>query len=187
MSLPFGRKPGDCILCSELCNKTFCDCVNWKGTCIYQEFIWNGGKAKEERKTYLCEIVDKKNIEDDLIILTLKLPYDLYQSLVHPGSYVFLRNPEYKEYFDVPISVLDLNPHNSTIDFAIEVQGVKTKKINNLSINDNISVKGPYWNGDFGLKHILNAKGGNSIIIARSIGLAPMLPVLKSYVQMKIK
>lgn len=170
---------GDCILCSELCNKTFCDCVNWKGTCIYQEFIWNGNKAKEGRKTYLCEIVDKRSVEDGLVIFTLKLPYDLYQSLVHPGSYVFLRNPDYEGYFDVPISVLDLNSDNSTVDFAIEIQGVKTKKIDALEISDNISIKGPYWNGDFGLKHILNAKGGNSIIIARSIGLAPMVPVLK--------
>ncbi|NFG18899.1 sulfide/dihydroorotate dehydrogenase-like FAD/NAD-binding protein, partial [Clostridium botulinum] len=26
---------GDCILCSQLSGKKFCDCINWKGVCIY--------------------------------------------------------------------------------------------------------------------------------------------------------
>ena len=42
---------GDCILCSELCSKTFCDCVNWKGTCIYIKNSFGMVKKpkKEER------------------------------------------------------------------------------------------------------------------------------------------
>lgn len=51
---------GDCILCSQLSGKKFCDCINWKGVCIYQEFIWNGKKAKEERETYLGKIIKKR-------------------------------------------------------------------------------------------------------------------------------
>lgn len=170
---------GDCILCSELCNKTFCDCINWKGTCIYQEFIWNGNKAKEDRKSYLCKIVNKTIIDDKLLVISIEASQDLIQPLVHPGSYVFLRNPNYKEYFDAPISIMDIDSDNNTITFAIEVNGVKTKKIEELNIEDNIMVRGPYWNGVLGLRNILKASKGNSIIIARSIGLAPMLPVLK--------
>lgn len=170
---------GNCILCSELCNKTFCDCINWKGTCIYQEYIWNNKKAKETRKSYLCKIVEKKKIENKLIILTIKLPYELAKSLVHLGSYVFLRNPSCEEFFNTPISIMHIDSDNNTIILAIEIIGTKTRKIEELNVNDNISVKGPYWNGVLGLRHVLNAKDGNSIIIARSIGLAPMLPVLK--------
>ena len=45
---------GECILCSQLQGGHFCDCLNWKGVCIYQEFHDNGNKAKEQRKTYTC-------------------------------------------------------------------------------------------------------------------------------------
>ncbi|MGY0375257.1 sulfide/dihydroorotate dehydrogenase-like FAD/NAD-binding protein [Clostridium sp. JNZ J1-5] len=170
---------GDCILCSELCNKTFCDCINWKGTCIYQEYIWNGNKAKEDRKSYLCKIVCKKKVEDELIIISVKLPYDLLQSLVHPGSYVFLRNPLCKEYFDAPISIMNIDSEDGTVTFAIEIKGVKTKRIDELKVDDSIVLRGPYWNGVLGLRNVFKAEKGNCIIVARSIGLAPMLPVLK--------
>ncbi|MBE6042702.1 sulfide/dihydroorotate dehydrogenase-like FAD/NAD-binding protein [Clostridium thermopalmarium] len=170
---------GDCILCSELNSKTFCDCINWKGTCIYQEYIWNGNKAKNGRKHYLCNIVDKKKIDNKLIILTIKVPYDLSQSLVRPGSFVFLRNPSCEEYFNAPISIMDIDTLNNTITVAIEVVASKTKKIDELNKNQDILVKAPYWNGVLGVRHILNAKKGNSIIIARAIGLAPMIPIMK--------
>jgi NAD(P)H-flavin reductase len=170
---------GDCILCSELSSKTFCDCINWKGTCIYQEYIWNGNKAKNGRKHYLCTIVGKKKIDNKLIILIIKVPYDLTQSLVHPGSFVFLRNPSCEEYFNAPISIMDIDTLNNTITVAIEVIASKTKKIDELNKNQSILVKGPYWNGVLGVRHVLNAKKGNSIIIARAIGLAPMIPIMK--------
>lgn len=170
---------GDCILCSELCSKSFCDCVNWKGTCIYQEYMWNGNKSKGGRKSGLWKIISKKNIGSNLIILTIQLSYDLIQSLVHPGSFVFLKNPSCEEYFDVPISIMDINTTKNTITVAIEVVGVKTKKIDELSVGEEIMVKGPYWNGVLGLRNILNDKNEESIIIARAIGLAPMIPVMK--------
>ncbi|QGU95172.1 sulfide/dihydroorotate dehydrogenase-like FAD/NAD-binding protein [Clostridium bovifaecis] len=170
---------GDCILCSELCNKTFCDCINWKGTCIYQEYIWNGNKAKEGRKHQLGKIIDKKKVDNGLIILTIKLSYELVQSLVHPGSFIFLRNPSCKEYYDAPISIMDIDTFNNNITVAIEIVGAKTKKIDELNKDEDIVVKGPYWNGVLGLRHVLNAKNGNSVIIARAIGLAPMIPIMK--------
>ncbi len=83
---------GDCILCSQLSGKKFCDCINWKGVCIYQEFMWNGKKAKEERETYLGKILEKKNIENKTMVLTIALSHKLCQQLVYPGSFVFLRN-----------------------------------------------------------------------------------------------
>lgn len=34
---------GDCLVCSRLAGKDYCDC-NWKGVCIYNEFIQSGKK-----------------------------------------------------------------------------------------------------------------------------------------------
>mgnify|MGYP000921887947 CR=1 FL=1 len=33
---------GECIMCSQLQGECFCDCVNWKGVCVYQELFNNG-------------------------------------------------------------------------------------------------------------------------------------------------
>ncbi|MCY6484097.1 sulfide/dihydroorotate dehydrogenase-like FAD/NAD-binding protein [Clostridium aestuarii] len=170
---------GDCILCSELSDKKFCDCVNWNGTCIYQEYILNGSKAKEGRKNYLCRIVKKEPVEGDLIILTIKVSHGLVQELVYPGSFVFLRNPSSNQYYDSPISIMEADRTAEIIKVAIEVKGTKTKKIDELKENDNVLVKGPFWNGVLGVKHVYNAKNGHSIIIARGIGIAPMIPVLR--------
>ncbi|KGM94852.1 hypothetical protein Z968_10700 [Clostridium novyi A str. 4552] len=170
---------GDCILCSELCNKTFCDCVNWKGTCIYQEFIWNGKKAKEGRKTYSCKLINKTLVEENLLILKIKVPYELSESLVHPGSLVFLRNPASEVFYNSPISIMNVNTEKSIISLAIEIKGTKTKKIQDINVGEEILVKGPFWNGVLGLRHILKCNNGRAIVVARGIGMAPMLSVIK--------
>lgn len=170
---------GDCILCSQLSGKTFCDCINWKGVCIYQEYIWNGGKSKEGRKTYTCKIISKENPESKIMVFTVLAPHELVKNLIHPGSYVFLRDHKTSPFYDVPISIMDINVEDNTFTVAIEVKGVKTKKLDELKDEDKILVRGPYWNGELGLKHIYKSKDGVSIIIARGIGQAPMVPVLK--------
>lgn len=170
---------GDCILCSQLSGKTFCDCINWKGVCIYQEYIWNGGKAKEGRKTYTCKIISKENPEDKIMVLTVLAPHELVKNLIHPGSYIFLRDHKTSPFYDVPISIMDINVEENTFTIAIEVKGIKTKKLDALKDENKILVRGPYWNGELGLKHIYKSKDGISILIARGVGQAPMVPVLK--------
>ncbi|MDP4177581.1 MAG: sulfide/dihydroorotate dehydrogenase-like FAD/NAD-binding protein [Bacillota bacterium] len=170
---------GDCLLCSQLAGKNFCDCINWKGVCIYQEYIWNGGKSKEERKNYICEIYKKENIFKNVILLTIRVKHELAQNLIHPGSYVFLRDINSNQYFDFPISIMDTDLEENTITLAIEIKGVKTKKFNLLKEGEKIDIRGPYWNGELGLKNIYNSRDGKSILIARGIGQAPLVPVLK--------
>ncbi|ENK1242045.1 sulfide/dihydroorotate dehydrogenase-like FAD/NAD-binding protein [Clostridium sporogenes] len=170
---------GDCILCSQLSGKKFCDCINWKGVCIYQEFMWNGKKAKEERETYLGKILEKNNIEDKTIVLTIALSHRLCQQLVYPGSFVFLRNKDDFGFYDAPISIMDANTEENIIKVAIEIRGVKTKTIADLDENDDILVRGPFWNGVLGLKNVYRAKNGTSILISRGIGQAPLVPVMK--------
>ena len=170
---------GECILCSQLSGKTFCDCINWKGVCIYQEYIWNGGKPKTQRKSYVCKVLKKETPDKKLVIFTILTSHKLVQDLMHPGSYVFIRHPQTTQFYDAPISVMDVNLEENWIKLAIEIKGIKTKSINKIKEGENILIRAPFWNGIFGLKNVYNSKDGTSVVLARGIGLAPMVPVLK--------
>ncbi|WP_032121651.1 sulfide/dihydroorotate dehydrogenase-like FAD/NAD-binding protein [Clostridium amazonitimonense] len=166
-------------MCSQLSGKSFCDCINWKGVCIYQEYHNNENKIKPGRKEILCKILNKTYLEPDVISMTILIPHKLAQDLYAVGSYVFMRNPESISYYDVPISVMDVNLEENTITLVIEIKGVKTKSIEKLCEDEKIVLRGPYWNGVFGIKNIYNAKEGNSIVVSRGIGMAPMIPVIR--------
>ncbi|MDP4144847.1 MAG: sulfide/dihydroorotate dehydrogenase-like FAD/NAD-binding protein [Bacillota bacterium] len=170
---------GDCILCSQLSGKNFCDCVNWKGVCIYQEYFWNGCKAKDTRTSYLCRIISKENVEENVIILTLLAKHKLVQDLNCPGGFIFMRNPKSDQFFDAPISIMEADIEENTLTLAIELKGVKTKNIDKLQEDDNVLIRGPYWNGVLGLKNVTSTKDSTAILVARGIGQAPMIPVMK--------
>lgn len=170
---------GECILCSMLRGKNFCDCINWKGVCIYEEFEWNGRKAKVQRQNYECDVLEKVNIENKIFILKLSVPHPLAQNLVHPGSYVFMRDLNTNHFFDAPISIMESNADENWIKVGIEVRGIKTKSLYNVKEGEKVLVRGPYWNGIHGLKNIYASKNETVLIIARGIGQAPTIPVLR--------
>ncbi|WP_139904297.1 sulfide/dihydroorotate dehydrogenase-like FAD/NAD-binding protein [Clostridium thermarum] len=170
---------GECILCSQLSGKTFCDCINWKGVCIYQEYVWNGNKAKNQRKNYFCKVLKKEMIDNKVIIFTLLTSHKIAQDLMHPGSYIFMRSPKTTQFYDTPISIMDVNTEENWIKVAIEIKGIKTKSIDTVQENENMLIRAPFWNGIFGLKNVYSAKDGLSLVIARGIGQAPMVPVLR--------
>lgn len=169
----------ECILCSQLQGKEFCDCKNWKGTCIYQELIWNNNESKAERETYKGVIVQKREIEKGLVEFVIETNHELCKQLCSPGSYAFLRTPETTEYFDVPISIVESDIQKNRLLMIIEIEGIKTKKIYEKEEGDTLLVKGPFWNGVLGLKNVGTCKNKNVLLVARAIGLAPMIPVLK--------
>ncbi|MGL5085721.1 MAG: sulfide/dihydroorotate dehydrogenase-like FAD/NAD-binding protein, partial [Clostridium sp.] len=171
---------GDCILCSQLHGSCFCDCSNWKGICIYQEFKYNGYKAKEGRKTYTCQVEEKKLYEKDVLLIKFMAPHKLAIDLVKPGSYIFIRTDE-NVYFDVPISILESDIETNIITIMIEIRGIKTKKLLNIEKGGQITIRGPYWNGVFGLKNIQKQKNKDVLVIARGIGMAPMMPVIQKF------
>ena len=158
---------GECILCSQLQGSHFCDCLNWKGVCIYQEFHDNGNKAKEQRKTYTCKVSEKILYPDDILLIKFEAPHKLVIDLARPGSFIFVRSEE-NVYFDVPISIL---------------RGIKTKQLLNIKAGGNITIRGPYWNGVFGLKNIGKQKNNETLVIARGIGMAPMMPVIEKLIE----
>lgn len=173
---------GECILCSQLQGSHFCDCLNWKGVCIYQEFHDNGNKAKEQRKVYKCKVSEKVLYPDDVLLVKFEAPHKLVIDLARPGSFIFVRSEE-NVYFDVPISILDSDIETNIISIMIEIRGIKTKQLLNIEAGGNITIRGPYWNGVFGLKNIRKQKNNDTIVIARGIGMAPMIPVIKRLIE----
>ena len=173
---------GECILCSQLQGRHFCDCLNWKGVCIYQELYNNGNKAKEQRKTYTCKVCEKVLCQDDVLLIKFEAPHKLVIDLARPGSFIFIRSNE-DVYFDVPISILESDIETNIISIMIEIRGVKTKQLLNIEKGGLITIRGPYWNGVFGLKNIGKQKDNDTLVIARGIGMAPMIPVVQRLVQ----
>ena len=131
---------GECLLCSQLHGSTFCDCLNWKGVCIYQEFYYNGNKAKEGRKTYNCIVEDRALYDDEVLLIKFKAPHKLVIDLSKPGSFIFIRTEE-NIYFDVPISILESDIDSDIISVMIEIKGVKTKKLLEIEKGKNITIR----------------------------------------------
>ncbi len=120
--------------------------------------------------------------QDDVLLIKFEAPHKLAIDLAKPGSFIFIRSDE-NVYFDVPISILDSNIDTNIISVMIEIRGVKTKQLLNIESGGEITIRGPYWNGVFGLKNIRKQKNNNILVIARGIGMAPMVPVIKKLVQ----
>lgn len=168
---------GECLICSQLQGKTFCDCKNWKGVCIYQEYVWNGRRMKEQRRNISCELVDKKIVSQDVIIIKIRVNKTMARELNQPGAYVFLRKVDVPGYFDTPMSVMAVNEKEGTADIAVQVRGVKSKALNKEG--DMISLRGPYWNGVLGLKFIKGLRHSSALLVLRGIGQASAVPVAR--------
>lgn len=169
---------GECIICSQMHGKCFCDCSNWKGVCIYQEFFNNGMKAKKGRDKYSSKILSIDNYKNDLLLIKLDVPHKLSLQLINPGSYIFVC-PDENMYFDIPISILESDSDKNIITLAVEVRGIKTKKLLDFKEGDKINIRAPYWNGVFGIKNIEKQNGTNCLVLGKGIGLAPMIPVIR--------
>lgn len=166
----------DCITCSILQGENFCDC-NWRGICVYNQYVNNGNTKKNARKHFTCNILDKIEIDENSYILKLDISRTLARQLKEPGAYVFLRGENLPQYFDLPMSVMDVNEIEGHLYVAYQVYGAKTKRLNTSS--ETIMVRGPYWNGAYGLKNLKVVKNSNTLIIARGIAQAPAVLVIK--------
>jgi NAD(P)H-flavin reductase len=174
----------ECITCSQLQGNSFCDC-NWSGVCIYQEYAWCGMKKKTPREAIESEIIERKQIGDDVLVLRIGVSKTLARQLKQPGSYVFLRHPEKPMIFDVPMSIMAADAEKGEIAIAIHILGVKTKSL--LACDDKILLKGPYWNGLIGYKDLKNVTNQNVLVIGRGIALAPAILAIQYLLHNKNK
>lgn len=172
---------GECLICTQLQDNCFCDCSNYSGTCIYQEYIWNNEKGEKLRQYKIATIKSKKYLREDIILFEINLTNGLTRELNNIGAFVFLKKPGDFEGCSVPISILDSNIYNNTITVAIKTVGVKTKML--CKCEDVIMVKGPYWNGIQGQRSLKEIKNENCLIIGRGIALAPAIMAAKKIIK----
>lgn len=168
---------GECIVCSQLRGKKFCDCLNWKGTCIYQDYIWNMERAKKSREYLEFDIIEKEYIRDDIFILKIEVDRYLSRELNEFGAYVFMKRPEDSDEYKVPISILESNMRDNIITSVIKVYGAKTKSLE--MVDKKILIKGPYYNGIQGIDNLKRLKNGNCLILGQGVGTAPTVLAAK--------
>ncbi|MFZ5965806.1 MAG: sulfide/dihydroorotate dehydrogenase-like FAD/NAD-binding protein [Bacillota bacterium] len=172
----------ECITCSHLQGKNYCDC-NWRGVCIYQEYTWCGNKKKNVREEVNAEIVERKEINHNAILMKIKVSKTLARQLKQPGSYIFVRDAEKPKFFDTPMSIMHADEQNGLIEIAIQIVGAKSKAL--LNCKDKIVVKGPYWNGLIGIKNLKTLKEKNVLVVARGIALAPAVLAIEYFIKNK--
>ncbi|ABY92863.1 sulfide/dihydroorotate dehydrogenase-like FAD/NAD-binding protein [Thermoanaerobacter sp. X514] len=176
----------ECIVCSQLQGKNFCDC-NWRGVCIFQEFVWAGYKAKATRSTIFSKVLKREEINEEVIILTLKVPNKMARDLNEPGSFVFLRGISSPPFFDTPMSVMYADELEGIIKIAIQVSGPKTKLIQKAEEGEEVYLRGPYWNGLLGYRYIKGTHNSKALVVLRGIAQAPGVIVISKLINNKNK
>lgn len=171
---------GECIICSQLQGKTFCDCSNWKGVCIYQGFVLNKKSMKEGRRSFVSKVIHSRNVSQNIVVLTIQVNQTIARELNQPGAYVFLRNLEEPSFFDAPMSVMKADVLAGTLEIAVQIKGVKTKSL--VEMDGELLVRGPYWNGLLGLKYLKTLRDSRALLVARGIGQAPAVAIARKLI-----
>ncbi len=163
---------GDCLICSRLQGKDYCNC-NWRGVCIYNEFIQGNRKVNNPRRDFEAQIVQKKFYKEDLVVYTLDVGKGFAMKAERPGSYLFVKASGASNFYDIPISVMKADVEKGQIHLAIKIISTKTKTL--LMEKEKLVLRGPYRNGVHGIIPIIKKKGKNqkTLIIAKGIGIAP--------------
>ena len=169
---------GDCLVCSRLRGKDYCDC-SWRGVCIYNEFIQGNRKVNNPRTDFEADIVRKKYYKEDLVVYVLDVGKGFAMKAGRPGSYLFVKARGASRYYDIPISVMKADVEKGQIHLAIKVISTKTKAL--LAEEERLIIRGPYRNGIQGISAISKKRGSlKSLIIAKGIGIAPGIMISES-------
>ena len=119
---------GDCLVCSRLAGKDYCDC-NWKGVCIYNEFIQSGKKINNVREEFTAKVEENKRYGQDTVVLVLDVGRGFALKCAKPGSYVFLKRAEDEDFYNIPISVMKSDITGGKIHLAVKEMSAKSKRI----------------------------------------------------------
>jgi NAD(P)H-flavin reductase len=163
----------NCISCSQLQGKDYCDC-NWNGVCILYEYYMNNMESKGFRDLYEGLVVDKKIIGDNLFLLKIKTDGNLITELNNIGSYVFMNKFKDKSHYNTPMSICYVDKDH--IYIAYHEIGAKTRGILK---GDKLGIKGPYFNGIIGREKLSNIKNSKILIVGRSIGQSSIIIPIK--------
>lgn len=171
---------GECIICTQLKGSCFCDCINWKGTCIYQEYIWNNEKSKKSRQFKIYKIKSKRYLRDDILLLKVEVGREMVRELNNIGAFVFLKKPGDGENCSTPISIMECDTYTNEITMAIKIMGLKTKLLSKCE--DAVMIKGPYWNGIQGQRFLKDLKNKNVLIAGRGCAVPPAVLAAKKLI-----
>lgn len=174
---------GDCLSCSRLQGNDCCDC-NWRGVCIYNEFIQGNRRINNPRKETEGKILEKKFYMDDLAVLALQTEKGFALKAGLPGSYVFLRKPGAPQFYDTPISVMAADPEKGELRVVIKVLSAKTKELLSAEVGESLLLRGIYRNGLQGLAAVMERRPAGSpvrrdLLISKGTGLAAAAPTLE--------
>ncbi|MCO7122233.1 hypothetical protein NIA71_09795 [Ihubacter massiliensis] len=161
---------GDCITCSRLQGKDCCDC-NWRGVCIYNEYIQNGKKINNRRESKKTRILKKIWYGEDLVVLVVEVSKGFALKASLPGSYVFLKRCHESDCYSVPISVMRAEPEKGQLHLAVKVVAGKTKAL--AEATDHIEIRGVYRNGLLGVSRLLTKQPQKVLCITKGVGFAP--------------
>lgn len=168
---------GDCIKCSLIRGQKVCNCM-WQGVCIYNEVEHSKNSPMNERKEYLCSVYEKEELSKNLYLLKMQVPKFMIRDLCAPGAYVLLKGKEKKQdMFNSPISVMDVDLENSCIEVIIRTEGIKTKSVIG---HDEVWVKGPYFNGVFGIKDIKTTSNSNCVVVLNGLSQVNSINIIKN-------
>lgn len=173
---------GTCKVCSQVRGETFCDCGASEGICILEELKRNGGKAKPMRKTIRSRVTELMMTEQCLFI-RCEVPHNLEMDLKRPGAFVFIRCDE-ETIFNLPISVQYEENATGSIGMSIIPCGVKSRRMLNIKIGDEIWLKGPYFSGTLGLRELELQRANRCLVLTKGIATMPSISVIR-YLQEK--
>ena len=160
----------DCIRCNMLNKNKTCDCM-WQGVCIYNEVKHNKNSP----------VVSMKVVEDNTYLIRIKIPKELSKDLRSPGAYVLIkRKDKESDIFSAPISVMDVDLDKNILEVIVRPIGIKTKGIINFN---QVYIKGPYFNGLFGIKDIKSTSKSNCLIILNGLSQVNSINVIRRLIE----
>lgn len=170
---------GDCIKCSLIRGEKACDCL-WQGVCIYNELQHNKDAQICERDESLCEIVEVRELQDNILLIKVSIPKTIVRDLCSPGAYVLLKSKDRSSViFNTPISVMYVDVENNILEMIIKPRGIKTKTIVDF---DKVWLKGPYFNGVFGISDIKYTSNSNCAILLNGLSQVNSINIIKSLI-----
>ena len=159
---------GHCIACSLLRGESECRC-HGSGSCVWAHSQWGRGKVRQSRR---FPILRQEEYPDGAVLLAVRVTPSLAAELRTPGSFVFVRGDD-NPHFDTPLAVVRAFPETQSILLAYKVIGPKTESLRGAGTD--VWIRGPYWNGITGRRHILAAKGESCLLVSGGIA-ASVLP-----------
>src|SRR5699024_11585534 len=116
--------------------------------------------------------IEKNNYKKNI-----KIQKKITKELCKPEAYFLVKSEDKKSnVFSAPISVMDVDLDTSNLEMVIKTVGVKTKDI--IKFNK-VYIKGPYFNGLFGIKDIKSISNSNCLIILNGLSQVNSINVIQ--------